>query len=161
MTIEIVRQPVKEQLPGIQDINPCRVILIEDDQDDRMLARRELFGCEFVKDVLVFNDGKELIDYMHAQGFIDHSVMLYTPILILLDLEMPRRNGLEIIQELKSDPFLKPIPLVVITGTESAQKIQQAKELGANGIFKKPLSKDMLSEFFQNAWKWPPPELWY
>jgi CheY-like chemotaxis protein len=140
--------------------DPCRVLLIEDDQDDRMLACRELFGCRYIKDVQTFNDGKELVDYMHAQGFMDHSVIIYTPILMLVDLEMPRKDGLEIIEELKSDPFLNPIPLVVVTGTESPQKLRRAIELGADGVFKKPLHKDMLNRYFRNAWKWPPSELW-
>jgi CheY-like chemotaxis protein len=139
---------------------PCQVFLIEDDFDDRVLAVKELQSSEHVSEIKAFRDGKELTDYMHESGFNDHSLILYQPILLLVDLEMPRKNGLEIIKEIKSDPFLKPIPLVVVSGTENKEKLRKARELGASGVFRKPLSKDMLHTFFNDAWQWPPPEMW-
>lgn len=146
--------------PDVKTIAPCQVFLIEDDVDDRILAQRELESCEFVKEVIAFKDGKELIDYMKEKGFMDRSVMLYTPVLLLVDLEMPRKDGLQVLKELKSDPFLEPIPLIVLTGTEDQQKMRKAMELGASGVFKKPLNNHLLDEFFKEAWKWPPQELW-
>lgn len=142
------------------EITPCQIFLIEDDVDDRLLAQRELEKCEQVDVVVPFQDGKELLSYMRRQGFMDHSVILFAPLLILVDLEMPRKDGLEVIKELKSDSFLKPIPLVVITGTESERKINEARRLGASGIFKKPLNRNMLNAYFEESWQWPPQELW-
>ncbi|MBL4805052.1 MAG: response regulator [Alphaproteobacteria bacterium] len=151
--------PEKSSEP-IQEMSPCQVFLIEDDVDDRLLAQRELEKCEHVDVVVPFPDGKELLSYMKRQGFMDRSVILFAPLLILVDLEMPRKDGLEVIKELKSDSFLKPIPLVVITGTESRRKIQEARRLGASGVFKKPLDRKMLNAYFQDGWQWPPQELW-
>ncbi len=145
---------------GFPEIQPCHVFLIEDDADDRILAKKKLMNSRYVGNVTTFGDGKELIEYMRKQGFMDHSVMLYAQILMLVDIEMPRKSGLEVIEELKSDPFLQPIPLVIVTGTESPEKMVRARDLGASGVFKKPLSEHMLDQFFLDAWQWPPRELW-
>jgi CheY-like chemotaxis protein len=160
MTAVMTIENSQKQKSAIEAVPPCHVFLIEDDIDDRALAKRQLMSSTFVKDVMTFDDGKELTDYMRSHGFMDRSVMLYTPILMLVDLEMPRKDGLEVIRELKSDPFLQPIPLIVLTGSDSRQKLIKAKELGAGGVFRKPLNTDMLRDFFETAWKWPPPELW-
>lgn len=150
----------EEVMEPVEELAPCQVFLIEDDVDDRLLAQRELEKCEHVDVVVPFQDGKELLAYMKRQGFMDRSVIMFAPLLILVDLEMPRKDGLEVIKELKSDSFLKPIPLIVVTGTESGRKIQEAKRLGASGVFKKPLDKNMLNAYFQDGWQWPPQELW-
>jgi CheY-like chemotaxis protein len=141
-------------------IEPCQVLLIDDSADDLLLARREIEKSDFVKEVVTFGDGQKLIKYMHEQGFMDHSVFVLTPVMIVVDLEMPTKNGLEIIKELKSDNFLKAIPLIVVTGTKSTDKIQQARDLGANGVFRKPIRKEVLNRFFSDAWKWPPEDIW-
>ena len=141
-------------------IEPCQVFLIDDSDDDRFLACREIEGSPYVKDVVPFSDGQELIAYMDKRGFLDHTVLTFTPIMMVVDLEMPQKDGLEVIHELKSDHFLKDIPLIVVTGTKSTDKIQQARALGANGVFRKPLTKEVLNRFFHDAWKWPPEDIW-
>ena len=139
---------------------PCTVFLIEDNFDDRMLARKELGESENVSEIVCFRDGEELTQYMKDNGYADKTVMLNKPMLILVDLEMPKKDGLQVISELKKDTFLQDIPLIVVSGTESNSKIEKAKELGANGVFKKPLKAPMLDNFYQDAWKWPPNALW-
>ena len=151
---------IDENNVPIEEVAPCQVFLIEDDIDDRLLAQRELEKCDQVDIVVAFQDGKELTSYMKRQGFMDRSVILFAPLMILVDLEMPRKDGLQVIEELKADPFLKPIPLIVITGTDCPKKIQAAKKLGASGVFKKPLDKNMLNAYFEESWQWPPQELW-
>ncbi len=138
----------------------CQVFLIEDDADDRALAQRSLQNSPYIKEIVSFCDGRELTDYMRERGFMDHSVLQFTPILLLVDLEMPKKDGLEVIRELKSDPFLEEIPLIVITGTESRGKLEKARELGADGVFRKPLTPNMVSRFFKDAWQWPPKDFW-
>lgn len=145
---------------SIMPIEPCQVFIIDDDPDDRILTKREMEKSDFVKDVVVFKNGHSLTTYMHDKGFMDHTVMALTPIMMLVDLEMPRKDGLQVIQELKSDPFLEPIPLIVLTGTRSIEKIKKAQLLGANGVFRKPIKAAALNRFFTKAWKWPPEELW-
>lgn len=149
-----------EPPPPDSEINPCRVFLIEDDEDDRRLAERALKDCEYIKEIVPFRDGKEFMDYMEAEGFVDHSVMLFSPILLLVDLEMPGKDGVEVIREIKSDPFLESIPVVVVTATHSSEKIRQAIQLGVKGVFQKPISREGLEKFFQDTWIWPPEDLW-
>ncbi len=139
---------------------PCTVFLIEDDYDDRLLAKTELKESDFIKEILCFSDGEELIEYMKKNGYMDKSIMLMSPMLIVVDLEMPKKDGLEILDELKKDTFLQDIPMVVISGTESEEKLKKAHELGANGVFSKPLKVEMLNKYYTSAWQWPPKQMW-
>lgn len=141
-------------------IEPCLVLLIEDDLDDRIFAKKELKESANVRDVVTFGDGAELTQYMVDNGYTDKSVMLSQPILILVDLEMPKKDGLQVIEELKHDVFLQDIPLIVVSGTQDPEKLRRAKELGANGVFEKPLRAEMLDKFYVSAWKWPPNSMW-
>lgn len=143
-----------------QGVQSCLVFLIDDDPIDRLWARRELRKSEFIQDVLSFSDGQEILEYMKTHGFMDHSLILYMPILIVLDLHMPKKNGLEVMRELKSDPFLEQIPVVFLTGMGHSETKKQALKLGARGFLSKPLRVEMLNTFFKESWIWPPPELW-
>lgn len=139
---------------------PCHILLVEDDLDDREFAERELMASSCVKDVTSFSSSDDLMDYMHNAGFMNRSVMALTPILILIDLEMPVKDGLGIIENLKTDQFLRDIPVIVVSGSMDMQKLAQARRLGANGVFHKPLRREILSDYMRNAWKWPPDDLW-
>ncbi len=141
-------------------IEPCQVFIIDDDPDDQILAKHEIERSDFVKNVIIFQDGHSLTTYMHKMGFMDRSVLALTPILMLVDIEMPRKDGLQVLREIKADPFLRPIPLIVLTGTRAPEKIKQARALGADGVFRKPVKRNVLNKFFQKAWKWPPETLW-
>lgn len=142
-------------------IEPCQVLLLEDDRDDQLFAQRELMASAVVKEVVCFSDGDRLAAYMRDAGFMDRSVMAMTPILILVDLEMPKRDGLAVIQDIKNDQFLRDIPVIVVTGTMDGDKLSLAKKLGANGVFRKPLRHSVLTDFYQTAWKWPHNDMWY
>lgn len=139
---------------------PCQILLIDDSMDDQLHAQRELQNSSFVKEVKTFNDGQELSQYMEKQGYVDRSLLLLTPVLIVADLEMPNKDGLAVIRDLKSDPFLEAIPLVVLTGIHDPDKIKQAEQAGANAVLFKPLRASALDRYFHSAWKWPPAELW-
>lgn len=149
-----------EYLSKKQDVQPCLIFLIDDDPIDRLWARRELRKSEFIQDVLSFSDGQEILEYMQSHGFMDRSLILYMPILILLDLNMPKKNGLEVMRELRADPFLEQIPVVFLTGMGNDETKKQALKLGARGFLSKPLHVEMLDTFFKESWIWPPPELW-
>jgi len=140
---------------------PCQVLLLEDNPDDQLFARRELMASDVVKDVMCFSDGDKLASYMREAGFMDRTVMALTPILILVDLEMPKKDGLMVIEDLKSDQFLRDIPIIVVTGTMDGDKLGLAKKLGANGVFRKPLRHSVLTDFYRTAWKWPQDDMWF
>lgn len=141
-------------------IEPCKIFVIEDNHDDQLFIKRELKHSEFVDNVHCFDDGMPLLQYMKQHGFMDHSVIAFTPMIFLVDIEMPGVDGLQIIRQLKEDPFLAEIPVIAITATESPEKLLDAKRYGANGVFRKPFRRWMLDDFFQKAWKWPPDTMW-
>lgn len=145
---------------NISKIEPCQVFIIDDNPDDQILTKREMEKSDFVKDVIIFSDGHSLTTYMLKMGFVDRSVLMLTPIMMVIDIEMPRKDGLQVIREIKSDPFLQPIPLIVMTGTLHTEKIKQARDLGADEVFRKPIRCSALNRFFKKAWKWPPEALW-
>lgn len=139
----------------------CRILLIEDDFDDQILAKKRLSRSNMVEDVLCFSNGTELIQYLYDQGFHDRSVWCMTPMVIVLDLNMPLMDGFAVLQELKSDAFLSEIPIIVVTGTQSKEDVQKAFGLKANAVFQKPLNVSKLESFFNQAWTWPRQDMWY
>lgn len=143
-----------------KSLEPCKIFVIEDNYDDQMFIKQELKNSEFVESVHCFDDGLPLLDYMRENGFLDHSVIAFTPMIFLVDIEMPGIDGLQIIQQIKQDPFLAEIPVIAITATESPEKLAASREYGANGTFRKPFRRWMLDEFFKKAWKWPPEAMW-
>jgi len=139
---------------------PCRILLVEDNEDDRFFGKRELEALESVKEVVCFCSGRELIDYMKAQGFEDHSVMCMTPTLIVIDLNMPEMDGFEVLKRLKSDSFLNMIPVIIVSGVPTQENLTRARALKANAFFRKPMNVNKLQTFFDSGWQWPPVDLW-
>lgn len=121
------------------------ILLAEDDPDDRMLTTRALERNGLALSVRTVSDGEELMDYLHERG-------AYTdgdspkPALILLDLNMPRKDGREALAEIKTHPDLKRIPVVVLTTSEAEQDIRQSYDLGVNAFVSKPVTFEKLSE---------------
>ena len=150
--------PLAAETP--EPVTPCRIFLVEDDLDEGVLNKKRLEASSSVREVLVFANGDELIRYMKEQGFQDRSVMCMTPTMIIVDLNMPKMNGFEILQELKSDPFLQDIPVVVISGDPSYANIKRAHALKADAFFSKPLNVYNIQSFFSKAWQWPKNEMW-
>lgn len=143
-----------------KEIVPCRVLLVEDDLDDRMLSKRRLESSSKVSDVICFSDGSELLDYMKNEGFEDHSVICLIPTIIIVDLNMPRVSGFDILKQLKSDIFLQEIPVVVVSGNVSYDNIIKAHELRADAFFRKPLNIQKIQTFLTKGWQWPTKEMW-
>lgn len=138
----------------------CRVFLVEDEFDDRELSRHTLQQSGLVSDVKCFSDGDELVDYMREQGFEDHTVMCMTPTVIIVDINMPRMNGFKVLERLKSDRFLEEIPVVVLSGQLDYATIRHALDLRADGVLRKPLNVDKITEYLRHGWQWPTQEMW-
>jgi two-component system response regulator len=152
-TLETQKQPS-------QLIKPCTIILAEDNQDDRMLAMQKFKKSNLVKDVVAVPDGMKLIDYMKKEGFYDHSIICFTPMVIVIDLQMPNKDGFEILADIKSDNFLKEIPVIVLSSLKTDESVSKAFRLGADGFLKKPLEMKRLESLLCMGWQWPPAELW-
>ncbi len=141
-------------------IKPCTIMLVDDDQDDREFAIRKFNRSRHVRDVKALPSGVDLISYMKEEGFYDHSVIRYNPLLIVLDMHMPKMNGLEVIEDIRSDNFMKEIPIVILSSQNDRKTVLEAYKSGANGYLHKPLNVRNIERYLPQAWQWPPEELW-
>jgi CheY-like chemotaxis protein len=119
---------------------PIVILLADDDEEDRMLAADALEESRVVNDLRFVEDGEELLDYLYHRGKYAERGSSPTPGLILLDLNMPRKDGREALKEIKADPELRRIPVVVLTTSKAEEDIYRTYDLGANSFITKPVS---------------------
>jgi CheY-like chemotaxis protein len=124
----------------------CKILMAEDDPDDRLLALKALNEFCSPCEMRFVEDGEELIAYLRRRGQYAEPRTSPRPRFILLDLNMPRKNGREALEELKSDPELCSIPIIVLTTSESEDDILRSYQLGANSFITKPVTFDGLIE---------------
>jgi CheY-like chemotaxis protein len=115
---------------------PIRVLIAEDNEDHIFLAVRALRDLDGMHlEVHAVRDGEEALDYIHGRGsFAGRAV----PQLILLDIKMPKIDGLEVLRELKENPTFKAIPVVMLSASERPEDIDMSYNLGANSYVTKP-----------------------
>jgi CheY-like chemotaxis protein len=118
--------------------------MADDDGDDRLLAKDALAESRLEGEVRFVENGEELLDYLHHRGKFADAAQSPQPSLILLDLNMPRKDGREALREIKSTPELRKIPVVVLTTSRADTDIAQIYDLGANSFIAKPVSFDSL-----------------
>lgn len=126
--------------------NPITIVLAEDDEDDYLLMMDALREARVANDIQWVKDGEELINYLLHQGPFQDLKKSSRPGLILLDLNMPKKDDREVLQEIKSNPKLRKIPIVVLTTSKSEEDIIRSYDLGVNSIIKKPVSFDEFVE---------------
>ena len=119
---------------------PLRVMIADDDPDDQWLITDALKAANIAHQVVFVSDGVELMDYLHQKGQYSNPQAYPRPDLILLDLNMPRKDGREALCEIKSDPELRRIPVVIFTTSQSAEDVAQCYDLGGNAYVVKPHS---------------------
>ena len=125
-------------------IPPVTIVVAEDDADDRMMIQ-EAFDDNNLKNERVFvEDGEELLDYLRSSGKYAALAGKPYPGLILLDLNMPRMDGREALREIKSDPNLCRIPVVILTTSKAEEDIARTYGLGVSSFITKPLNFDDL-----------------
>jgi CheY-like chemotaxis protein len=122
------------------------ILMADDDPDDRLLAKDALTECRLANDLHFVENGEELLDYLHRRGKYSPLGNSPRPGLILLDLNMPKKDGREALKEIKADPELRKIPVVVLTTSKADTDIGRIYELGANSFISKPVSFDALVE---------------
>jgi len=132
----------ENQNPG----NMITILIADDDPDDRELTRDALHECRLANDVHFVEDGEELMDYLHRRG--RYEMFAHTPLpgLILLDLNMPRKDGREALKEIKANPDLRRIPIVVLTTSKADEDILRTYDLGVNSYVTKPVTFESLVE---------------
>jgi CheY-like chemotaxis protein len=120
------------------------ILMAEDDPDDRLLTNRALQDQRLANDLQFVEDGEELMDYLYHRGKYAPPAESPRPGLILLDLNMPRKDGREALAEIKADPQLRRIPVVVLTTSKAEEDILRSYDLGANSYVTKPVTFDGL-----------------
>ena len=125
---------------------PITILMAEDDAEDRMLAREALEESRLANDLRFVEDGEELMDYLHHWGRYSDPSNSPFPGLVLLDLNMPRKDGREALREIKDDPQLRRIPIVVLTTSKAEEDIHRTYDLGASSFITKPVKFEGLVE---------------
>ena len=126
--------------PPQNGINPIVILLVDDDADDRMLARDALAESRLANDLREVEDGEQLLDYLQRRGKYADPASSPRPGLILLDLNMPRKDGREALKDIKADPNLRHIPIVVLTTSKAEEDIYRTYNLGVSSFITKPVS---------------------
>jgi CheY-like chemotaxis protein len=120
--------------------------MAEDDADDRLLSQDALREAHLRNELRFVEDGEELIDYLTHQGRYRPPVKAPRPGLILLDLNMPRKDGREALREIKQQPELRSIPIVVLTTSKAEEDVLRSYDLGVSGYVTKPVKfADLIS----------------
>ena len=130
------------------------ILLAEDDPDDRMLAMEAFEESRLLNSLEMVEDGEELMDYLHRTGKYANDECKSLPGLILLDLNMPRKDGREALKEIKSDPNLRRIPIVVLTTSKAEEDILRTYDLGVNSFVVKPVTFDALVDVLKTIGKY-------
>jgi CheY-like chemotaxis protein len=124
------------------------ILIADDDEDDRALIGQALAKAGLAAESKFVNDGQEAIDYLRLQGaYALQSSDAPRPWLILLDLNMPRKNGREVLAEIRADETLRGIPVVILTTSNDKVDVHSSYALGANSFITKPISQTEMSAF--------------
>lgn len=115
-----------------------RILLVEDSEKDVELTLAALEDHHLANEVVVARDGAEALDYLYRRGsFAGRSNSL--PVVVLLDLKLPKVDGLEVLRQIKADPFLKSIPVVMLTSSREEQDLVRSYQFGVNAYVVKPV----------------------
>lgn len=133
---------------------PITILMADDDEDDRLLAKDALEECRLANDLHFVTDGEDLMDYLYHRGKYTQLIKSPRPGLILLDLNMPKKDGREALQEIKADSELRPIPVIVLTTSKAEEDIYRTYNLGANSYISKPVTFESLVSVMKTLGKY-------
>lgn len=130
------------------------ILMADDDADDRQLTREALEDARLINDIRFVENGEELLEYLRRQGRYAPPVEAPRPGIILLDLNMPRKDGRTVLKEIKQDPDLRTIPVVVLTTSKSDEDVYRSYDLGVNSYIVKPVTFEALVDTLQTLEKY-------
>jgi CheY-like chemotaxis protein len=125
------------------------ILVAEDDEDDRLLMQDALEENRLANDLHFVEDGVELLDYLNRRGEYTDPQSSPRPSLILLDLNMPRKDGREALKEIKANPDLRKIPIVVLTTSKAEEDILRTYDLGVSSFIAKPVVFDSMVQIMK------------
>lgn len=126
---------IKKQVP---------ILIADDDHEDREMIIDALKESRLLNQVHCVKDGEELMDYLHHRAEFKNEDEFPLPGLIFLDLNMPKKDGREALREIKEDPFLRKIPVIVLTTSQAEEDVYRTYDLGVNSFVTKPVSFNSL-----------------
>lgn len=133
---------------------PITILMADDDADDCLLVKDAFLESRLANDLRFVHDGEELLDYLCQRGRYAESSLAPRPGIILLDLNMPRKDGREALKEIKSNPDICGIPIVVLTTSKEEIDVVRSYNLGANSFIIKPVTFNGLVEVIKSFGKY-------
>jgi CheY-like chemotaxis protein len=133
---------------------PITILMADDDPDDRELTREAFEENRLTNDLRFVEDGEELLDYLHRRGKYTDPASAPWPAIILLDLNMPKKDGREALRELKSDPRFRGIRVVIMTTSKAEQDVVRSYDLSAASYITKPVTFEQLVEVIRTLGKY-------
>lgn len=133
---------------------PLTILMADDDEDDRVLAREAMEESRVLNQLYFVEDGVELIAYLNGTDKYADREQHPMPGLILLDLNMPKKDGREALKEIKSDPRLRRIPVVILTTSKAEEDMLRGYDLGAASYITKPVTFSSLVELMRTLGKY-------
>jgi len=124
---------------------PLTVLLVEDNLDHAELVMRNMADFQVANSIIHVEDGEAALDYLYGRGLYEERKQFSLPHLMLLDLRLPKVDGLEVLKEVKSNPDLKALPVVILTTSDAERDMAMAYEYHANSYVTKPVSFDDFS----------------
>lgn len=128
---------------------PITILMADDDPDDRLMTQEAFVECRLGNPLQFVVDGEDLMDYLRRRGRYADAAAYPMPGLILLDLNMPRKDGREALREIKSDPELRKIPVIILTTSKAEEDVAASYRDGANSFITKPVSFGALIDVVQ------------
>jgi two-component system response regulator len=122
------------------------ILLVEDSPEDVDLALHTLEQEKLANHIFVVRDGAEALDFIFCHGAFTHRSFEHPPKLVLLDLKLPKVDGMEVLKRIKSDPRTKTIPVVIMTSSKEERDLVASYNLGANSYIQKPVDFDQFRE---------------
>ena len=138
----------------LQRSKPITILMADDDPDDRQLTREAFEENHLANDLRFVEDGEELLDYLHQRGKYAAPGAAPVPGLILLDLNMPRKDGREALQEIKSDPRFRAIRVIVLTTSKAEEDVVRSYDLSAASYITKPVTFESLVDVVKTLGKY-------
>ena len=129
--------------------SPITILLADDDEDDLQVVKEALQKNRLGNDIRTTGDGEELLDYLLRRGRYTDPSGSPRPGLILLDLNMPKKDGREALAEIKTNPDLRQIPIIVLTTSKAEEDVFRSYQLGVNSFITKPVTLAGLTESMQ------------
>lgn len=131
--------------------NSVEVLLVEDNITDAELTIRELKKHNMANNLVHVRNGEEALHFIFATGrFAGTRDVQFPPKVVLLDIQMPKVNGIEVLQKIKSDPMTRQMPVVILTSSKESPDIQKCYDLGANSYIVKPVNFEGFAQAIKN-----------